>query len=164
MLTKAYGEEEAAKIMRAGEAAIASSRTTVSSLQPELSTHLDTFSSVAANYLVSRSEVKPDKVLDYEFVISKIRAADEKAVGSPRRIGRRYVEGNRYTFVTSTAFNTYAERDKWPSFSDYMGKMYGEEEIRQLLDKIRQTTISRVTFELAYRPDLSRSEESPTTN
>jgi hypothetical protein len=62
ILTKAFGEEEAAKILRAGSASMASYHMTVSSLQPELSTHPDRSSTVAANYLINRNEVKPDKL------------------------------------------------------------------------------------------------------
>jgi hypothetical protein len=108
--------------------------------------------------------VKPDKLSDYQLTRRKIIAAQMKAEGSPMRTTRRYIEGNHFIYVTSTPFNSGAERDNWPSFGEYMTNMYGEEEYRRILEMARQSVKSRERFTIAYRPDLSWYEESPATN
>jgi hypothetical protein len=133
MLAKAFGEAEATKIASAGQAAMESFQTSVAELQKDLSGKPGSTSGVAANYLVSVTQVKPDRIQDYRLALSKIRAAEAKASGTPERVARRVIEGDRFLFSSVAPFASGAARDAWPEFSDFMGAMYPEEEIRHIL-------------------------------
>lgn len=164
MLVEAFGEKEAATIRRLGDVAIAESATTESELAPALSTHADRNDGVRARYIVSTSRVRPGKAQDYMYALRKIREAEAKAEGSPRRTTRRVVLGNRAIITTATGFDTGAERDQWPAFADYMSAAYSENEIRQILDTITNASGRRVVVEIAYGPDLSHPPATSTTS
>ncbi len=164
MLVKAFGEKEAATITRLGTVAIAETETTTSRLAPALSTHLDRNDGVRARYLVTTRRATPGRGRDYTYALRKVWEAEAKAEGSPRRITRRQVLGDRTIITTATGFDTGAERDKWPAFGDYMSAAYSESEIRQIIEMRAGASGERVTVEMAYRPDLSHPEPDSTTS
>ena len=164
MLVRAFGEVEGMKIASAGQALTESSESVISELQRDLSTKLDPSSGVAANYLVSRSHVKPDKVADFRLALSKIRAAEAKAPASPSRIARRVIEGDRFLFSTATPFASGAARDQWPAFQEFMGAAYSDSEIRQILATLNGATESSQWYEAVFRPDLSHYTGPTSTN
>jgi len=164
MLQKAFGEKEAATITRLGTVAVAKSETTESTLAPALSTHLDRNDGVRARYLVSTSHVSPGRGGDYTYGVRKIRGAEAKAEGSPRRTTRRQILGDRNVFTTATGFDSGAERDKWPAFGDYMSAAYSESEISQIMETLAGASERWVIVEIAYRPDLSHPEPASTTS
>lgn len=155
LLAKAFGAAEAGKIMEAGLAASERSHTSISEFQPNLSSMIDVSPGVAANYLVTRAHVIPGEAADYQLALSKIRAAESKAAGAPRRIARRTIEGDRFIFTSATPFSSGAERDRWPEFQDFMGASYSEAEIRQILATLTSAIESNDWFVVAFRPDLS---------
>lgn len=153
MLRKAFGDDEAAKIERSGQAAIAGRSTEVRAHQPDISSGTAP-ASLAANYLVSRTQIVPERVADYIFAIGKIRDAESKASGAPSRAGYRVVEGNRWVFTSATPFANGAERDRWPGFDKFMS-VYSAQEREQIMHALRGSTASSEWYEVALRPDLS---------
>jgi antibiotic biosynthesis monooxygenase (ABM) superfamily enzyme len=156
LLVKAFGAAEASKIMAAGLAASERSQTSIAEFQPDLSSRVDAPPpGVAANYLVTRAQVIPGKAADYQLALSKIRAAEAKAAGAPRRIARRVIEGDRFLFTSATPFASGAERDRWPQFRDFMSASYSEAEIRQILATLTSSMETSEWFAVTLRPDLS---------
>ena len=164
MLVKAFGEKEAATITRLGTVATAETETTTSRLAAGLSTHVDRNDGVRKRYLITTVRIRPGRGQDYTYSARKIREAEAKAEGSPRRITRRQVLGDRTIITTAMGFDTGAERDKWPAFGDFMSAAYSESEIRQILETFRGSSGRRVTVEIAYRPDLSHPPATSTTS
>lgn len=79
ILSRAYGEDEAAKIIKAGRAAVVHSETAVYSLIDDLQTNLSKMPGGQANYVtVTVTEVKPEKQWTYRHLISKYKAAEKK--------------------------------------------------------------------------------------
>ena len=163
MLVKAFGEDEAAKIVRSGTVAVASSETSISRYEPDISSKRAGSVGLKKNYRVSVATVKPEKANDYRVAIAKIRAAQDKAGGGVYT-GRRVVEGNRWVFTSAVGFDSGAERDQWPGFQDFMGALYSDREIDQILDAIYGATVESTWFEVAYRPELSHRAPAATSN
>ena len=153
MLRKAFGDDEAAKIQRAGRATMESSGTEIRTYQPDISSGTAP-ASPAAHYLVTRTEIVPERIAHYLFAMSKIRAAESKASGAPPRASHRVTEGNRWVFVSATPFANGAERDRWPEFDDFMSA-YSTQEREQIMDALRGSMVSSEWYEVVYRPDLS---------
>jgi hypothetical protein len=164
MLTEAFGEDEAAKIMRSGELAIASSESVTGALARDLSTQLDSSAGMRKYYEVSTSRLRNHLVADYVYGVQKIREAEGKAAGAPRRIVRRQVHGDRRVFTTATGYDSRAERDKWPVFEDYMSAAYSQSEIDAIMEKVTGAVIQRTIVEVMYRPDLSHPPAPATTS
>lgn len=155
ILVKAFGAEEAAKINRAGQAAVQHSETAITQNQPESTG--TTGGSIAAFYQVTRTKVIPHKGGDFRLALSKIWKAEAKAAGAPTHSLRRTISGDRWVFLTATPFESGAERDKRPSFQDFMSAQYSAAEIRQILETLQGATVESRWFEVAHRPDLSHS-------
>ncbi len=156
MLAKAYGEAEAAKILKSGRAAAKHSDSEVFRLLPGLSTRLQNYRYPLAYTFVVRTEVKPELASAYELYMAKLKAAQEQAPDAPTIMRRASVQGLLYTYSTAIPFDKNSELDGWPSPSETLRKVYGEAEARHLLETVRRC-VSRVEiYVLAYRPDLSR--------
>jgi len=164
LLTEAFGEDDAAKIVRSGQLAMATSESVTGVLVPELSTHLDRNDGIKKFYEVSTSRVRGHLVNDYLYGVQKIREAEAKAAGSPPRTMRRQVQGERNVFTTATGYDSRAERDKWPAFNDYMSAAYSESEFRAIMEKVTAASARRTTIEVQYRPDLSHPPAPSTTS
>lgn len=157
ILEKALGAAEGEKVLRAGRATIASTQLETFRLVPDFSTKPKAYDPPPAFLQVIRTEVKPDRVRDWERVIGRFKEAAEKNPASPTATRRVSVEGKAATYITSSPYNTGAERDAWPAFMDVLKQAYGEEEARTL-DATRAASIERAdAFILKYRADLSRA-------
>ncbi|HET7293654.1 MAG TPA: hypothetical protein VFM88_14615 [Vicinamibacteria bacterium] len=156
ILTKALGEVEGARALRAGRASIESLDTAVYRLLPNLSTKPKAYDPPPAYLQVIRNQVKADKTREWESVIARYKAASEAIAEAPTAIRRVSVEGPANVYITSLAYAGGAERDAWPTFMDALTKAYGEEEARNL-DARRAACVERgEAFILKFRPDLSR--------
>lgn len=162
LLIKAFGEEEAAKVLRTGQAAVVSTETYITENQSESTATGG--GSIAAYYTVSSTHVIPSKINDYRLAISKVWSAEAKATGAPPHTMRRVITGDRWMFSASTPFANGAARDKWPKFRDYMSAQYSDAEIRQILADIQGATDETRWFEVAHRPDLSNSGATATND
>ena len=153
MLVKAFGEEEAAKIMRVRRTVVAEAHTAERYLLPE-STTTGT-EPLATNYLITRTVVKPGHGRAFRLALSKIWKSVENVPGAPKISLRGTAEGDRRVYVTASGFENGAERDKRPNFFEHMSKMYSDEEIDQILETIGKATIESHRYEVRVRPDLS---------
>lgn len=163
-MAKAYGKDEAAKIMRAGSATIESMDERVYTLLPDHSTKLDNFSGLASNYFVVETEVKPDMTTEYERYLSKLKAASDKTAEYPYVIRRRSLIGPTATYLTSLPLEKLGDFDSWPGPGQVLAKMYGEEEGRRLQDLRRRCVKNQEIYVITYRPDLSWWSSTPTTD
>jgi hypothetical protein len=74
------------------------------------------------------------------------------------------IEGDRFIFSTATPFASGAARDQWPTFQEFMGAVYSNAEIRQILATLNGATESSEWYEVVFRPDLSHYTGPTTTN
>ncbi len=156
ILSKALGELEGGKALRAGRANIASTESAVYRLRPELSTKPKAYDPPPAYLQIFRTEVKPEMSREWERVIGRYKAASEQIPETPTSIRRVSIEGPGNVYITSSAYANGAERDAWPSFLDVLKKAYGDDEARSL-DQRRTDCIKRSeAFIMKFRPDLSR--------
>ena len=156
ILSKAYGEAEGAKILRAGRASVERSETEVYRLLPDLSTRPKVFDPPAAFLQVFITDVEPAMAPTWEDYLARLKAAQEKSPHAPTAIRRVAVEGASNRYVTAVPFNSYAERDSWPSNLAVLREAYGETEARTLNETRLRCTRSARLVVLSYRPDLSR--------
>ncbi len=162
-LAEAFGDSEAAKIMRAGEATIQSLDTIVLQTLPELSVNLDRAADKAF-YSVRRDHVKPSGVEDFRFFISKLKEAEEQVGDGLTRIRRSTAVGPVWTYSTAIGFDKWSERDSTgPTFMEMMNKTHGEAETAKLLDTVRSSVTGSDIFILRTRPDLSRTKSAGST-
>lgn len=161
MLSKAYGEAEAARMIKVARASVERTETAVYRLLPDLSTRPRMFDPPAAFIQLFVTDVEPEMVPTWESFLARQKAAQEKAPQAPTAIRRVAVLGASNRYVTALPFNKYAERDSWPSALDVLRQAYGETEARSLTEtRLRSTREARILV-LAYRPDLSRPAATP---
>ena len=161
-LAKAYGESEAAKIMRVGEPTIQSVDTEVHQLLEDLTTGLEGAVEPSQFVFVRLHEVKPEMVSEYRLFRAKVKEAEQQADG--RRVIRRVsVVGQSNIYSSATPFNKWSERDGRSSLMEFLSKTHGEAEAAQLVDSVRRCIKSGETFVWRYRPDLSRPEAAAAT-
>jgi hypothetical protein len=93
MLTKAFGEAEGMKILRAGAPTIERIETAVYRLLPDLSTRPRAFDQPPAYFHVIVTEVEPAMVPTFRSYLAKVREAQEKSSRAPAAIRRVAVVG-----------------------------------------------------------------------
>jgi len=161
ILSKAYGEAEAARLIKVARASVERTETAVYRLLPDLSTRPKVFDPPAAFIQLFVTDVVPEMVPNWEVFLARLKAAQDKAPQAPTSIRRVAVLGASNRYVTALPFNRYAERDSWPSTLDVLRQAYGETEARNLNEtRLRCTREARILV-LAYRPDLSRPAAVP---
>lgn len=164
ILVKAYGEVEAAKIMKAGRTAVEKSESSAYRLQADLSTKLRAFDPSLhslINYV--RTEVEPEMASAYELYLAKLKAAQEQAPNAPTSIRRVSVHGTSSVYVSAQLYSKNSERDNWPNPGELLRKTYGEAEGHHLIETSARCIRNREIWVLAYRPDLSRPTAAKAT-
>lgn len=156
MLTKAFGEAEGMKMLRAGIASMERSETAVYRLLPDLSTRPRAFDPPPAYVHLFVTEVEPAMVPGFRGYLAKVREAQEKSSRAPTAIRRVAVMGAANTFVTAVPFNKFAERDNWPTNLEVLQEAFGQAEARSLDETRLKSTRNLRQMVMAYRPDLSR--------
>ncbi len=101
ILEKAYGADEAAKILRSGGMAIASSQTTISRLSSDLS-YNDGSAAPAPMFMIRATTVKRDMQDAYRNFLVKLNQAWEKAGDRRRVIRRENVLGPSPVYTSAT--------------------------------------------------------------
>jgi hypothetical protein len=160
-LRKAHGDVEAAKILRAGRANVAHLELVVYRLLKDLSTKPRAFDPPPAHVQLIRTQVKPDKVGDWERFLARYKAASEQMPETPPALRRVSVEGPAYVYVTAQPYSKGADRDAWPALMDILKKAYGDKEA-DALNELRAGSIKSTEFSiLHHRPDLSSAPPAP---
>jgi hypothetical protein len=164
VLTKAYGEIEGGKILKMMRSAVESQSIEVLRASPELSRNLAAAPPPYAFAVLNRIELHPGTGPAYNMVLSKMKAATEKAGGFPPQLVATVIHGATPTFVQVIPFAKWADRDATPSIIEALDKMYGENERRAIMETPGKLTKSRQSFVIMQRADLSWTRKSPTTN
>jgi hypothetical protein len=154
-LIEAYGEKEGLQILKRGTSAIESSKNQVSALMADHSTHLGKRASVAPLYRVTETEVKADMYSEYEYLLTKVKAAEEAMPGSPMAIRRATVVGPIAVYSTARPFDEFAEADSSPSQGAALRKMYGDTEAQKINENVIRCVKSMNVYIVRFRPDLS---------
>jgi hypothetical protein len=164
ILTKAYGEAEAGKILKMMRSAVESQKIEVLRVSPDLSRNLAAAPPPYRFAVLNRVELHPGMGQSYNMALSKIKAATEKGGSFPPQLVSTIVHGATPTYVQVTPFTKWADRDAVPNFNEALDKMYGENERRAIMETTGKATKSRESFVIMQRTDLSWTRKSPTTN
>jgi hypothetical protein len=163
MLTKAFGEAEAQKILEAGGEAIWSWQANVYTLDEERSWNLEA-AAPAEYYQILLGNVKPSLVDEYLMVISELKEAQEAASG-PMGIRRESRFGPSWEFYMATPFEKWGDWDSEASnVWGNVAKHHGEAKAQALRETLRNCYESREIFVIRGRPDLSRDAPSTTSS
>ncbi len=154
ILGKAYGEAQAAAILKAGLAQVERTETNVHRVIRSLSVARIP---PAAYVNVIVTEVEPSMASMYEMYLAKLKSAQEQMPGTPPTLRHVSVQGVAATYVTVQFFNKFADRDGLPGAGDALRKAYGEGEARHLTETSQRAVRHRRTYVSAFRPDLSRT-------
>ena len=161
VLTAAYGDAEAARILKSGRDAIEHSESAVFRTLRNLSTRPRLNDPPAPFVMVVRTEIDPAMSVSYENYLSKLKAAQEKEPGN-RAVNRSVsVLGSGVTYLSANFFSKHAERDNWTAVTDLMKKTYGDAEGQRLSEGSLRAVRKREIFIQSYRPDLSRLAPIP---
>ena len=166
MLTKAFGEQEAAQILRAGRVGIVSQRSLIWERLPDASSNPRPAGSGPANfYAVTIRHVKRDGVPEYREIQRTWKSAYEAVANGPS-VGRsilRFGEGSNATFRRGTPFDRWGDYDASREL-EVLAEQLGEEGSRLTLEARDRLCTDMDSFIAAYRPDLSRPAVSPTSD
>ncbi|MGH7510242.1 MAG: hypothetical protein ACREA0_02885 [bacterium] len=161
IIFKAHGQAEGTRILKAGGAAMERTETAVYRLLPDLSTRPKVFDPPAAFMHLFVTEVEPAMVPAWEGYLARLRTAQEKSPQAPTAVRRVAVLGAANTYVTAVPFNSFAERDSWPSNLTILREAYGETEARSLEETRLRCVRNARQLVMAYRADLSRPTAGP---
>ena len=165
MLTEAFGDQEAAQILRSGRAGIVSQISRIWERLEDGSANPRTAAQPANFYQVVIRQVDGEMVPEFRSLQRKWKAAFESVSDGPT-VGRsilRVGPGSGATFRRGQPFDTWAERDSWGGRS-LTAEHFGAEE-QQLIAQTRRRVVENVeSFVSAFRPDLSRLAASPTSD
>ena len=159
ILTKAYGDMEAARLLKLLRGAVESRHTEVFRVLLNLSTNVKLPFAPKKYVSVLRSDLHAGAAPAYMRYLAKIKSAEEKDPASPMviREGLAYGEGAAVLAVRFS--DTMGERAAWPNQAEVLRKAYGEEEAREMTEVGVRSVAKRTQYVLVYRPDLS----SPST-
>jgi hypothetical protein len=160
MLTKAFGQAEGMKMLRAGIASMENSETAVYQLLPDLSSRPRALDPPPTFIQLFVTEVEPAMVPAYRSYLAKIKEAQEKSSRGRTAIRRVAVQGAGNTYVTAMPFNKFADRDNWPTNLELLQEAFGEAEARSLEETRLKSTRNLRLMVLEYRPDLSRPQSA----
>ncbi len=163
ILTEAYGEAEAKRLMKVGGDSSWGSESKVYSLDEERSWNLDK-NFQAPFYRIMRGKVKPDMVPEYLSVISKIKEARENAPVKQAGIRRSTRFGPSWEFYSATPMSKFGDLDDGGNLFENLAKTHGETEARLLVERLAKCYEARSFVFIAVRQDLSRQAPSETSN
>jgi hypothetical protein len=156
MLKKAYGDAEGAKIYSAGSASIASASSVVLRVLPGASSPPASLDTPAAHVRVSRIEINQGMGVKFEAYLGKLKAAQDKAGGTPPVIRYATALGPANSYSSAYFFDKFAQWDGAPAIADLLRKHYGEGEAAILEETSRSCIKGLESYVLDYRADLSK--------
>ncbi len=155
MLSAAYGEEEAQKILQ-GSGEAASFRLETYALLEDFTTNFDPNRYASNLYRVIRTQVKPEMNSTYRSLLARASSVEKADSDSPSTIRRATVLGEHFRYLASIPFNSFADLDTMQTFAETVEASMSELETQELYNSLRQCVDSREMFVLALRRDLSR--------
>jgi hypothetical protein len=165
MLTRAFGEKEAARILRDGRLGIVSETSRIWERLEDGTSNPRPGNQPANFYEVTIRHVRREMLPEYRELQRRWKAAYEASSDKPSvtRWILRYGDGAGATFRRAAPFDTWAARDGW-RIPEILREQFGEEGY-QLSNRTRDRALEGAeTFVSAYRPDLSRTASSPTSD
>ena len=165
MLTEAFGEQEAAQILRAGRVGIVNQISRIWERLPDGSSNPRTGGQPANFYQVMIRQVDGEMVPEFRSLQRKWKEAYEAVADGPT-VGRsilRVGPGSGATFRRAEAFDTWGERDAWTGRTLTLDH-FGAAEQQLIAETRRRAVESTESFVSAFRPDLSRTAASPTSD
>ncbi len=164
ILTKAYGQAEAERLMKEGGGAIERSVLEVWEHQPGVSANQGGAPAPAGNFVRAQIvRVDPAKASDYEAMTAKFRPAYEAAAGKPA-IGRwilRVGANSAYTFRRVEQVSKMGDFDG-PTGPELLQKFFGAQ-WAAMRDQLNAMVTFRQEFISTRRPDLSRLAPAATS-
>lgn len=155
-LAKAYGDVEAAKMLKVGRSAIADVTIEVYTFRLDLSTHAKPGAPPSPFVSLTITEHHGATLASYLRLVGKIKKAEEQDANAPPVLRYVIVNGDAPITVAARPSATLAERAKWPNQTQVLRKAYGEGEQQEMNDLITKSIAKRSSVVLAFRPDLSK--------
>lgn len=155
-LTKAYGEVEGTRILKAGRSAIADVTIEIYRFRLDLSTNAKPGAAPSPFVSLTVTEHHGEMLGTYLRLLGKIKKAEEQDANAPPVLRYVIVNGEAPITVAARPSATLAERAKWPNQTQVLRKVYGEGEQQDMGDTITKSIAKRSSVVLAYRPDLSK--------
>ena len=156
MLTKVYGQAEAARLQKVQRDAITQTRSEVFAYVANASLNPKNNDPPAAFLNLQRNELQPEMAAAYATAMSKIKMAQEKAGDKRTIIRRNSVQGTGFTYYAVTLINKLSDRDQTnPNVAESLRKLYGDAEAAQIQDIANRAVRNRQQIFLNYRADLS---------
>lgn len=162
ILTKALGDAEGAKVMRAGRSTIESVEFTTLRYLADISTK-PRLPAASAFFQLVQVEIDPQMATEYTDYLRKVKAAGDKSAGAPTTLRHINAFGPAFVYLSALPFSTWAEREEWPAPQEALRAAYGEAEAAKLAAVNTRATRSRRVSIVAHRPDLSRIPASATS-
>lgn len=157
ILSRAYGDAEAGRIMRSGTTAVEHFESTVYRLLEGLSTNPRPFDpSSASHVLLVRTVVEPAMSAEYERFLARLKSAQEQASDPFVTVRRVSILGPSHVYLAASFFSKFAELDRRPAPAAVLRSVYGEAEGRALSEQSLRAVRKREVMVLNFRPDLSR--------
>jgi hypothetical protein len=156
MMTKVYGQAEAARLQKIQRDAITQQRSEVFAYNANSSLNPKVNDPPAAFMNLQRNELQPELAAAYATAMTKTKNAQE-AAGDKRTIMRRNsVQGAGFVNTVTTYFAKLGDRDlPNPNLGEALRKMYGDAEAAQIQDISNRAIRNRQQIFLGYRADLS---------
>lgn len=165
LLTKAYGQQEAERLLKEGGGAVERSVNEIWEYLPDGSSNIGRApSGPPAFSRVTVLRVQPAMAGAYEVLAAKFKAAYEASAEKPvvTRWVLRMGPFSGSTFRRTESFSKWAELDA-PAGAQIVQKHYGAQEGAKLGDELRRMTINQQEFVSVRRPDLSRPAPAPSS-
>lgn len=165
ILVQAFGEQEGAKLFSSGQSTIESSTSRIwERIDDGTANPQQAGTGTSAFYEVTIRHVKPEMLDEYRGLLRRFKEAYEASDKKPSvtRWILRYGTGQNTTFRRTQPFSSWGELDTW-SAPEVITKHFGADApliFQRLNDAVRETE----HFVSAFRPDLSRSAASSTSN
>lgn len=164
VLEEAFGEKEGSTIFTEGSSHARSSSTRIWQVVDDGTANPQTGTKASPFYDVTIAYVKPEMVAEYRGLLRRFKSAYENADAKPSvtRWVLRFGEGQRQTFRRTRPFDSWSERDGWNA-GDLITAQFGAD-APLLFERLTSAVWKSEHFVSAYRPDLSRTATSSTSN
>jgi hypothetical protein len=157
MLTKVYGQAEAARLQKLQRDAIVQQRSEVFAYDANASLNPRLVDPPAAFINLQRNELVPELAGAYGAARAKLKNAEEKAGDKRTIIRRNAIQGAGFVSYQAVVISKLSDRDvQNPNGGDSLRKIYGNAEATQVQDILNRAVRNRQQVFLAYRPDLSK--------
>jgi hypothetical protein len=155
MLSEAYGQEEAMKLLQS-VAPAATFKLETYGLLEDFSTHFDATKYASKYYRIIRTEVKPSMNSTYRSLLSRGSAVEKGSADAPMTIRRSNILGESFRYMASTPFSNWSDLDDMENLGNLINESMGDAVADNFFETLRKCISKRDMFVLMLRPDMSR--------